>query len=54
MTNSIKNIKFNLNLQEHPYFLVTPSIIPTLTSISVLFFVTEIVNFSYFFSKPYI
>ena len=54
LINLIKNINFNLNLQEHPYFLVTPSIIPTLTSISALFFVTEIVNFFYFFSKPYV
>ena len=54
MINAIKKINFNLNLQEHPYFLVTPSIIPTLTSISALFFVTEIVNFFYFFSKPYV
>lgn len=53
MLNTINN-KFNLNIQEHPYFLVTPSIIPTLTSISVLFFVTEIVNFFYFLSKPYV
>ena len=51
--NTINN-KFNLNVQEHPYFLVTPSIIPTLTSISALFFVTEIVNFFYFLSKPYV
>lgn len=48
------NDKFNLNIQKHPYFLVTPSIIPTLTSISALFFVTEIVNFFYFLSKPYV
>ena len=48
--NTINN-KFNLNLQEHPYFLVTPSIIPTLTSISALFFVTEIVNFFTFFNN---
>ena len=48
---NIINDKFNLNIQEHLYFLVTPSIIPTLTSISVLFFVTEIVNFLTFFNN---
>ena len=50
MINTI-NDKFNLNIQEHPYFLVIPSIIPTLTSISDLFFVTKIVNFFLFFIK---
>ena len=49
-----KKIILNLNKQEHPYFLVTPSIIPFLTSISALFFVTEIVNYFYFWSKPFI
>jgi hypothetical protein len=50
LINTINN-KFNLNIQEHPYFLVIPSIIPTLTSISDLFFVTEIVNFLTFFNN---
>ena len=49
-SNKISLNKFNIN--EHPYFLVTPSIIPTLTSICALFFVTEIVNFFYSFSSP--
>ena len=48
---TILNNKFNLNIQERPYFLVTLSIIPTLTSISALFFVTEIVNFLTFFNN---
>lgn len=47
--------KFNKqNSQEHPYFLVTPSIIPVLTSIAVTLFVTEIINFFYLLSKPLI
>lgn len=53
MLNIKNKIQFNINYQEHPYFLVTPSIIPFLTSISALFFVTEIVNYFYFFSKPF-
>jgi hypothetical protein len=55
MLNTINN-KFNLNIQEHPYFLVTPSIIPTLTSISDLFLITEIVKLSlkdFFFFDQY-
>jgi cytochrome c oxidase subunit 3 len=48
MLSSIK--KFNLNTQEHPYFLVTPSIVPMLTSISIFLFVSEVVNFFYSFS----
>jgi len=46
-----KNKLIYTNIQEHPYFLVTPSIIPILTSISVLFFVTEIINFFNIFSN---
>lgn len=47
---NLKKLHLNINNQEHPYFLVTPSIIPLLTSISALFFVTEVINYFYFFS----
>ena len=52
---NIKKFKtYTLNINEHPYFLVTPSIIPFLTSISIFFFVTEIINFFYCLSKIFI
>ena len=41
--------KFQLNMEEHPYFLVIPSILPFLTSISINFFVLDIIN--YFYNK---
>ena len=49
-----KNKLIYTNIQEHLYFLVTPSIIPILTSISVLFFVTEIINFFNIFSNVFL
>jgi len=52
---NIKKFKtYTFNINEHPYFLVTPSIIPFLTSISIFFFVTEIINFFYCLSKIFI
>ena len=51
---TLSNKNFILNIQEHPYFLVTPSIIPALTSISIFFFVTEIVNFFYVISNNFL
>jgi hypothetical protein len=51
----IKKVKnYTLNINEHPYFLVTPSIVPLLTSISIYLFVTEIINFFYCLSKVFI
>ena len=45
---TIKKFKtYTLNINEHPYFLVTLSIVPLLTLISIFLFVTKIINFFY-------
>jgi hypothetical protein len=44
--------KFQINFEEHPYFLVTPSILPFLTSISVNFFVLDIISYFYYKTLP--